>query len=265
MEKVEFILQNELEPFVNCIMTQESHAVDSHTNIPLYADGYPGIMFQRSDNGFYFLPKKKRLSEIFLYGQTVEPASLDVKGRFSCIVFQLYPFASRYLLDVDPKELNDDCYDLLNLQYINIEDYQRQLVSADSLEQQVRIISDLVLQLIESNTVLENDKVQEAIAMIIEHKGQIKVKDLLAQLYMTERTFERAFMSQVGLTPKQFAKIIQFQYSIHQLTQTKFDKLVEVGIDSGFTDQSHFIRTFKKYTGQTPGYFLQQIISDYPK
>ncbi len=116
--------------------------------------------------------------------------------------------------------------------------------------------------MIKSNTVIENDKVQEAIAMIIDQKGQIKVKDLLAQFYMTERTFERAFMSQVGLTPKQFAKIIQFQYSIHKLTQAKFNKLIEVGIDSGFTDQSHFIRTFKKYTGQTPGYFLQQMIFD---
>ncbi len=262
MKEVEFILHDQLEPFVNCIMTQENHALNSHTNIPLYADGYPGIMFQQSANGFYFLPKKKQLSELLLYGQTVKPASLDVEGPYKFIVFQLYPFASKYLLGIEPKELNDDCYDLLNIQHIEVERYRRQLINSDNLEQQIRIISDLVLQLIKSNKEMENDSVQEAIAIIIEHKGQIKVKDLLSQLYMTERTFERSFMAHVGLTAKQFAKIIQFQYSIHNLTQTKFNKLVEVGIDSGFSDQSHFIRTFKKYTGQTPRYFLKQILDN---
>jgi len=262
MKEVEYILDDDLDPFVNCIYSKKGCVDDSHTNIPLYADGYPGIMFQQSVNGFFLLPEKKPLSEFFLYGQTLEPVSLDVKGPYDFIVFQLYPFASRYLLGVDPKTLNDDCYDLLSIQHINVEGYRRQLINSENLEQQIRIISDLVLELIKSNKGIDNDKVQQAIAMIIDHKGQIKVKDLLAQLYMTERTFERAFMSQVGLTPKQFAKIIQFQYSIHKLTQEKFNKLIEVGIDSGFTDQSHFIRAFKKYTGQTPGYFLQQRLFD---
>ncbi len=69
-------------------------------------------------------------------------------------------------------------------------------------------------------------------------------------------------MAQVGLTPKQFAKIIQFQTSLHYLNNSTYDKLVEVGLDSGFSDQSHFIRTFKKYTEQTPSYYLKQMNGD---
>ena len=107
MKEIEFIIKHELQPFVNCIMTEESDAANSHTNIPLYADGYPGIMFQQSVNDFYLLPKKKKLSELFLFGQTLAPASLDVKGPYKFIVFQLYPFASKYLLGVDPKERRD--------------------------------------------------------------------------------------------------------------------------------------------------------------
>jgi AraC-like DNA-binding protein len=261
MKEIEFIINIELEPFVNCIMTEESDAANSHTNIPLYADGYPGIMFQQSVNGFYLLPKKKKLSELFLYGQTLAPVSLDVEGPFKFIVFQLYPFASKYLLGVNPKALNDECYDLLKLDHIDVEAYRSQLISADNLDQQVKIISELMLQLIRSNKVTENDKIQQAIAIILNHNGQIKIQELIDQLFMTERTFERNFLSQVGLTPKQFAKIIQFQRSLHKLTEVNFNKLVEVGFDSGFTDQSHFIRAFKKYTGQTPSYFLDRISS----
>ena len=66
MVETEFHIDKDLSPYVNCIMFGENSRFDSHTNIPLYADGYPGIMFQQSENGFYLLPKKKKLSELFL-------------------------------------------------------------------------------------------------------------------------------------------------------------------------------------------------------
>lgn len=259
MKKVEFIVKKDLEPFVNCIMVGQNNALDGHTNMPLYADGYPGIMFQQSSNGFYLLPKRKKLSELFLYGQTLDPISLDVQGSYRFIVFQLYPFASKYLLNVDPKFLNDECYDLLSIKHIPIKNYHKQLLHSNNLTEQINIISNLMLELIATNAIPQNDSIQQAISIILQHHGQIKIKEVLQQIYITERTFERNFMAQVGLTPKQFAKIIQFQSSLNQLTQTKFNKLVEVGLDSGFTDQSHFIRAFKKYTGQTPSYYLKQI------
>ncbi len=262
MQKVEYIIPQNLEPYVNCIMVDESDDPNTHTNIQLYADGYPGIMFQQSENEFYFLPKKKKLSELFLYGQTVEPASLDTKGKFSFVVVQLYPFASKYLLGIDPKILNDDCFDLLELNHIDVKSYHEKLVDSVKLEERVTIISALILELVESHKVSQDDRIQKAIELIIKENGRIKLKDLQDELFITERTFERNFISQVGLTPKQFAKIIQFQTSLHKLNQSNFEKLTEVGSDSGFADQSHFIRTFKKYTGQTPSYYLKQITAN---
>ncbi len=261
MKTIEFNLKTELTPFVNCVFTGESDCAKSHTNIPLYADGYPGIMFQKAANGFYLLPKKQKLSQLFLYGQTLEPVSLDVEGTYRFIVLQLYPFASKYLLGVDPKELNDDCFDLLEINYIDVDSYRQKLLESDNSKDQVKIILDLMTQLVKSNKIPEKDRIQQAISIILKHNGQVKVKELTEHLFITERTLERDFMSQVGLTPKQFAKIIQFQCSLNQLTQTKFDKLTDVGLDSGFTDQSHFIRAFKKYTGQTPSYYLRQLSS----
>ncbi len=173
----------------------------------------------------------------------------------------MYPFASKYLLGVDPKELNDDCFDLLEINHIDVDSYKHKLLKSDNSKDQVEIILDLMTQLVKSNRIPENDRIQRAISTILKHRGQVKVKELTEQLFITERTLERDFMSQVGLTPKQFAKIIQFQCSLNQLTQKKINKLTEVGFDSGFADQSHFIRTFKKYTGQTPSYYLRQLSS----
>ncbi len=239
-------------------MIGENLDIDSHINIPLYADGYPGIMFQQSKNDFYLLPQNKKLSELFLYGQTLHPISLDVKGSHRYIVVQLYPFASKYLLNIDPKELNDECYDLLQIEYLNIEKFKKRLVKTKYLNEQIIIILDLIRQLIKFHKVIENDKIEKAISIILNSKGQIKIKELAMEVYMTERTLERNFASFVGLSPKQFSKIIQFQFSINKLAKSTYNSLLDIGLDSGFSDQSHFIRTFKKYTSQTPSFYLNE-------
>ncbi len=240
-------------------MVGEASVENEKFKLPLYADGYPGIMFQLSQNGFYLQPKNKQLSSLFLYGQTLEPVSLETDGPYKFVVFQLYPFASKYLLNVDPKQLNDECYDLLQLSSIDVRQYHQRLLNTASLPQQIEIISELVEELIGRNQLSQNDPIQKAIELIIASEGLIKIKNLQDEIFLTERTLERKFLNQVGLSPKQFAKIIQFQISLNKLTQATFEKLTYVGLDSGFTDQSHFIRVFKKYTGQTPSYYLKNI------
>jgi AraC-like DNA-binding protein len=258
MKEAHFNPPEALRPYVNSIMVMESDDSDRMTNLPLYADGYPGIMFQQSVNGFYFLPKGKKLSELFLYGQTVHPAWLETKGQFKFIVFQLYPFASKYLLDVNPRELNDDCFDLLQLKHVDVEAFAEQLRNNTQFKKRVEIVTELMVQLIEHYQVRQDDRIQKAIAIIIENKGQSSISEVRDQVFVTERTFERQFTTQVGLSPKQFAKIIQFQSSMQQLSADNYDQLLDVGLDSGFADQSHFIRSFKKYTGKTPSDFIRQ-------
>ena len=259
MREAKFMPPENLQPYVNTIMVMETNDLNSHTNIPLYADGYPGIMYYTSENGCYLLPKNKKLSELFLYGQTINPVSLDIKGPFKFVVLQLYPFASQYLLDVNPRELNDECYDLFQLDHIDIETYAERLRATEVLEEWVDILSSLVKELINYRQVPKDDQLQLAIALILKHQGQLPIKEIRDKVYLTERTFERKFNTQVGLTPKQFAKIIQFKSSLQQLTEENYGQLLDISYDSGFSDQSHFIRSFKKYTGKTPSEFLQEV------
>jgi len=255
--KINYDIAADLAPYVNCIMHDVDQSPNAHCHIPLYADGYPGIMFQVAKNGFQLLPKGKLLSSFFLYGQTLDPIALDARGPYQFVVFQLYPFASKYLLDVDPKVLNDECYDLLQLNHLDAEKYFSKLKMANTVEQQIEIISSVMRRMIEYNQAQKNDQIQQAISIILQKEGNLRINQLLDELFMSERTFERKFVAQVGLKPKQFARIIQFQKALGQLNDANFSKLTDVGMDSGFSDQSHFIRTFKSYTGQTPSYYLK--------
>lgn len=88
--------------------------------------------------------------------------------------------------------------------------------------------------------------------MIIKSAGKVSVKELTQKLNITERTLQRNFIEHVGVPPKKFAKIIQFYFSFNQVTADSWSRLTDIVYENGFADQSHFIRDFKKYTGQKP-------------
>ena len=100
--------------------------------------------------------------------------------------------------------------------------------------------------------------IREAIQLVIDHNGQLSISDLCIELEINERTLERRFLSEVGISAKQFSKMIQFQLSLEQLKEKEYDKLTDIVYENGFADQSHFIKVFKAFTGKTPKAFIKK-------
>ena len=73
---------------------------------------------------------------------------------------------------------------------------------------------------------------------------------------MSERTFQRLFESNVGISPKMFSRICQFHSAFQQLDEGRFTKLSDIAYQNGYADQSHMIRTFKEFTNVSPKEYL---------
>ncbi|MES3019615.1 MAG: helix-turn-helix transcriptional regulator [Bacteroidota bacterium] len=81
---------------------------------------------------------------------------------------------------------------------------------------------------------------------------------IIEEQNLTERTLQRMFKKFVGITPTQFRRICQFQQSFGQLRGGHFSKVSDVAFDNHFSDQSHFIRSFKEFTDTTPNDYLKK-------
>jgi len=245
---------NSVSLFVKNILTIESNNLDLNI-LPFYADGYPGIMFQETDNGLYVLPQNKKMPDFFLYGQTIHPIELQIEGKYKLIVFQLYPFVIESFFDINPQILNDNCYDLIQMRNFDIEKEISKLKKTSNFTEWTRVITDLLFSIFQTQKETLDYKIQQGILQIVENNGLQTIKQLRELLNISERTFERRFLAQVGITPKQFSKIIQFQSSLNDLQDKDFNKLTDIVYKNGFADQSHFIRVFKAFTGITPSSF----------
>jgi len=247
---VDIIADNNLELFVKEITVLEDQDGPKESILPFFADGYPGIVYLQSERGF-LLPRKKVLTSFFLYGQMIAPFELLVAAPYSMIAFQLYPLASKLLFGVDPKKLNDDCYDLSNIQGATIENPVEALAHSD-ISVQMKLIAQFLSKLAREKGMEEYQELQRAIQMITDNKGIMAIQELARCLHTNERTLRRKFKDYVGISPKKFAKIIQFQSSLDQISTGDFSKLTDVVYENGYADQSHFIRNIKKFTGKRP-------------
>ncbi len=73
-------------------------------------------------------------------------------------------------------------------------------------------------------------------------------------------TLNRNFNKIVGITAKKFERLIKFRKAVKSLINAP-ERLTDVVVDSGYFDQSHFIKEFQHYMGMSPSAFLNLLKS----
>jgi AraC-like DNA-binding protein len=226
--------------FVKNILVFEETQTNQKTLLPFFADGYPGLMFQETQNGLFVRPHNKEMPLLFLYG----------------IIFQLYPFVLKSFFNVTAKDINDGCYDLEQSE--NGSSTINQLLQQTKPEKRIDILTAFLFNIFQAKKETLDFQIRQSIQVIIENKGQIPILKICRKINSTERTFERRFLKETGISPKQFSNMIRFQRSLEQITLKDFTKLTDVVYSNGYADQSHFIKVFKAFTGKTPKAFKGQ-------
>lgn len=136
-------------------------------------------------------------------------------------------------------------YGLLNQPYkgaLPINDAAQKLVGCPFEKQQSTLIS-FVQTLVEDNIVAPNPTTEK----IFQNLDEItSVADMAEATNISARQLQRILKKSTGFTPHDFLKILRLQQSLN-------------GADTwSYADQSHFIHSFRKATGYTPGKFAKK-------
>lgn len=85
----------------------------------------------------------------------------------------------------------------------------------------------------------------------------ITVPQLVELTGLSETLFKQTFAKVFSMTPWQYLTTIRLN-AVRKLLETTDKPLSEVALETGFFDQSHLTRTFKKERGTTPGEYRRQ-------
>lgn len=103
----------------------------------------------------------------------------------------------------------------------------------------------------------EQALMQSAASSILDAGGNTRIYAVARQHAVSERTLNRAFTRQIGVSPKQLASVKQFDGVRDALWGNPSSSLAEIALYAGYADQAHMQREFKRHSGLTPHQFAQ--------
>jgi AraC-like DNA-binding protein len=165
------------------------------------------------------------------------------------IGIKFQPAALTYLFDIDQSSITDQVIPLTEpmasrfkvlAQHLNTE------VPTHSIFTRLNQLFQDFSPVIPPNTGLD-----AALTLLLSQHGNLNMSELRNVAGCSERQLERWFRRFVGLAPKFYARIIRLAYTF-ELMQEGNKSWCDLVYDSGFYDQSHFIKNFKEFTGEDP-------------
>ena len=242
------IITDKISEYVKGILVIDDYPKEKPFVLPLFANGTPALVFQTAKAQI-----KNQSNHLTLFGQTVSPTQLFLNDNFTLIAYFLSPHCLQSLFGIQASELTNNPINLNLLLKNSV--LQEKLLNAKTLAQQLCLLDDFIFEL-SKKVKVEMNAAKYATETISQKSTGNVLTQVQKDLYMTERSFQRLFEKNIGISPNLFRRINQFNKAFYQLNNRHFQNLSDIAFENGYSDQSHYIRAFKEFTSITPTEYL---------
>jgi AraC-like DNA-binding protein len=221
--------------------------------------GTAEIIFNLSQNTFYFKESEKSphiVPKCSINGLNTSPHHLIKNESQTFIGIQMHAFALKYLFNIPLKEFTNQVFNGFDI-CGELKELFEQLSLSDSFDKQVNFI----LLWLKKRLILQKVPINNCILFDLHNSLDIEslsVKYICRKYNISDRHLRRLSAEYLGMNTEDFIlyrKYLKSLYNIHNRNNSQ----TSVAYESGFYDQSHFIREFKAFTGLTPGEYRKQM------
>lgn len=241
-----------LSKYVRTVLILEGFSEPEADAVPLFANGMPALFCKTEKD----TAGNENVRQVTLFGKSVPQECWTITAQTTIIAYFFKPFALAALFSTPADVLAKNPVDLESWDPLKNNALKAQLTYAISTSRKSEVLDHLLVHQLEQNN-KECELIQYATDQIMYNSGTEVLADILKTLHINKRTFQRVFKKYVGVSPNHYRRICQFQFVFAQLRSGKFDTLTDIAYDNGFSDQSHFIRSFREFTETTPNSYLR--------
>ncbi len=191
----------------------------------------------------------------FVVAQMKNFIEIEPNGKIGMISIRFSAQGAYHFFGVPMEEISNGIVDLKFIWNNLAKEIEERIIDSKSTEQRINKIQQYLLIQLRKNGKADLT-VDYCLNLIYSSKGQIRVEDLSFKTGMSSRQLVRKFNTSIGLSPKEFTKIIKFIGSLDYLRSNRKTNLSEAAYECGYYDQAQFIHEFKEYAGPTPSQFL---------
>ncbi len=147
----------------------------------------------------------------------------------------------RFQNTINDEKLSADLQSLYEKKSLNIEEILRYIAKKYTLK-----------NLAKNPLHVKREKFQKALSYIHQNANScdINLDDIISHIGLSKYHFLREFKKEFGLTPHHYIQNVKIN-NARMMLKTK-TPLSQIALECGFFDQSHLIKTYKKFYGHTP-------------
>lgn len=241
-----FSPSDSLKKFVKEYWVYENHDPTKSMQ-KVIPDGYSEIIIHYGDPYRINLAGSWQTQTSFLFSNQISKYFfLENTGVSAILGIKLHPTSFHEIFQIDMQDLTDQVLPLDSL--IEANDLMS-IKQSNTIERKIELVENWLKARLTNTS--PQDKIRSCLDKIFNSHGMIEVEDLASGVQLSTRQLERQFKKVVGLPPKFYSRIIRFNY-IFEVIKDQNDSWIRTALQSGYFDQSHFIKNFKEFTGEEP-------------
>lgn len=246
-----------LSEWVECFWVFEGEHVAGEAPETIVADGFPelivhfGCPYAEADRS----GKLRNQSTTIVSGQLTMPLVLHSPGQTGIIAIRFKPAGMAAFTRVSMRHLTNERVEASEL-FQNVDSLVEGVRKATNDAERIRCCVNFLMR--STGEPNGSQLVHHAVRIIQMTRGSIGIGELARQVDTGKRSLELSFLQHVGVSPKQFCRIVRFRHAFDLLTDGDANAASLIAVDAGFFDQSHLIRDFRQFAGAAPKSFIRQ-------
>lgn len=210
-------------------------------------DGRTSLVFRVLEGG--------RRGDVTVMGPRTRALLKDATGFVQALMVQFKPGWSTPLLGVAAGELTDGFVMLEDLWGGSGRELVFELLGAKSMPERLDRIARALTSRAGSAFEPTSAPLARRAARLME-AGEVRVEHVADRLGVTARHLRRAFVENIGIGPKDFARSARLQRAV-RMAATSSD-WGRIAAEAGYYDQAHLIADFRDLVGLTPTAFSKR-------
>lgn len=181
------------------------------------------------------------------------------EGEQNLLAVALQPTATHYFIKESATAMTNRG---INIELVEKEfnEVQEKLLTVSQAQAAIKLLEPYLIRFFHKNAGQVWKKDLSVITDYIDQRqGLVSVEELAKQFHLSRRWLEKQFQTQIGMTPKGYTRVIRFRNVLNHLYHSPQPSWMEVVARYNYTDQSHFIKDFYQFTGNSPKVHFQNL------
>lgn len=238
----EILPEKNLLSFIECYWVR-SNDLSRHIVLP---DGCIDIVFNFGST---------KGAEGSIVGTMTMPLTVETSSKVDFIGVRFRSGKACLFLNFDASELTDQNTELRNIAGSEGSILIEKLLHTKDLAEKIKMLNVCLSSWLEYKK--SDDRVDYVVQKIVQSQGNISISSTCYSLGMSRQHLARLFQRYVGISAKQFARVVRFQALLKNIRQSLKVNWADEAAMLGYYDQAHLISDFRKFSGTSPEKFTR--------